>query len=54
MFGYGPGAFDDAWSGITADELGAGFPGWRLVDVTPGTNPVPTFWFTLRRGAAPA
>ncbi|MFG2511555.1 class I SAM-dependent methyltransferase [Streptomyces sp. NPDC048584] len=52
MFGYGPGAFDDRWSGVTADELGARFAGWRLVDVTPGTNPVPTFWFTLHRAAA--
>ncbi|MFJ2768355.1 class I SAM-dependent methyltransferase [Streptomyces sp. NPDC087300] len=49
LFGYGPGAFDDTWSGVTADELTARFSGWRLTDVTPGTNPVPTFWFTLRR-----
>ena len=54
MFGYGPGALDDTWSGATADELSARFAGWQLVDVTPGTNPVPTFWFTLRRVAAPA
>ncbi|WP_405825896.1 class I SAM-dependent methyltransferase [Streptomyces sp. NBC_00838] len=52
MFGYGPGAFDDSWSGVTADELTARFAGWDLADVTPGTNPVPTFWFTLRRTAA--
>ncbi|MET9681823.1 class I SAM-dependent methyltransferase [Streptomyces coeruleorubidus] len=52
MFGYGPGAFDDSWSGVTADELRARFAGWQLVDVTPGTNPVPTFWFTLHRAAA--
>ncbi|MDT0266731.1 methyltransferase domain-containing protein [Streptomyces sp. DSM 44915] len=51
MFGYGPEAFDDPISGVTADELEARFAGWRLVDVTPGTNPVPTFWFTLRRAA---
>ncbi|KAB2345913.1 class I SAM-dependent methyltransferase [Actinomadura rudentiformis] len=49
MFGYGPEAFDDPISGVTADELRARFAGWELVDVTPGTNPVPTFWFTLRR-----
>ncbi|GAA4303060.1 SAM-dependent methyltransferase [Actinomadura luteofluorescens] len=49
MFGYGPEAFDDPISGVTADELRARFPGWELVDATPGTNPVPTFWFTLRR-----
>ncbi|QFY07591.1 methyltransferase domain-containing protein [Nonomuraea phyllanthi] len=49
MFGYGPGAFDDLISGVTADELSARFAGWELADVTPGTNPVPTFWFTLRR-----
>ncbi|MHC3393239.1 hypothetical protein ACLQ2E_27855 [Streptomyces lavendulocolor] len=52
MFGYGPGAFDDSWSGVTADELSTRFPGWQLTDVTPGTNPVPTFWFTRRRAAA--
>ncbi|SDL36939.1 class I SAM-dependent methyltransferase [Nonomuraea jiangxiensis] len=51
MFGYGPGAFDDLISGVTADELRARFTGWELVDTTPGTNPVPTFWFTLRRTA---
>ncbi|WP_222441135.1 class I SAM-dependent methyltransferase [Streptomyces qinzhouensis] len=51
MFGYGPGAFDDPFAGVTADELGARFTGWRLTDVTPGTNPVPTFWFTLQRAA---
>ncbi|WP_245674535.1 class I SAM-dependent methyltransferase [Herbidospora cretacea] len=49
MFGYGPEAFDDPISGVTADELRARFTGWDLADVTPGTNPVPTFWFTLRR-----
>ncbi|MFD4023251.1 class I SAM-dependent methyltransferase [Streptomyces sp. NPDC058576] len=54
MFGYGPGAFDDSWSGVTADELRTRFAGWQLVDVTPGTNPVPTFWFTLHRAAAAA
>ncbi|MFD8601547.1 class I SAM-dependent methyltransferase [Streptomyces globisporus] len=54
MFGYGPGAFDDSWSGVTADELRTRFTGWRLADVTPGTNPVPTFWFTLVRDSAPA
>ncbi|WP_169988989.1 cyclopropane-fatty-acyl-phospholipid synthase family protein [Microbispora sp. H10836] len=52
MFGYGPGAFDDTFSGVTADELRARFGGWELVDITPGTNPVPTFWFTLRAGEA--
>ncbi|MEU9107352.1 class I SAM-dependent methyltransferase [Streptomyces xanthophaeus] len=52
MFGYGPRAFDDSWSGVTADELNTRFAGWQLADVTPGTNPVPTFWFTLRRAAA--
>ncbi|MFD4902789.1 class I SAM-dependent methyltransferase [Streptomyces sp. NPDC058411] len=52
MFGYGPGAFDDSWSSVTADELSARFSGWQLTDVTPGTNPVPTFWFTLQRAAA--
>ncbi|MFD5141499.1 class I SAM-dependent methyltransferase [Streptomyces sp. NPDC058378] len=54
MFGYGPGAFDDSWSGVTGDELSARFSGWQLTDVTPGTNPVPTFWFTLQRAAAAA
>ncbi|WP_381791390.1 class I SAM-dependent methyltransferase [Streptomyces niveus] len=49
MFGYGPEAFDDPISGVTADELRARFTGWQLVDVTPGTNTVPTFWFTLCR-----
>ncbi|OIJ89973.1 class I SAM-dependent methyltransferase [Streptomyces colonosanans] len=52
MFGYGPEAFGDPISGVTADELSTRFAGWQLVDVTPGTNPVPTFWFTLRRTAA--
>jgi SAM-dependent methyltransferase len=54
MFGYGPEAFDDPISGVTADELRARFAGWELVDTTPGTNPVPTFWFTLRRTAGEA
>ncbi|MEW2352574.1 methyltransferase domain-containing protein [Spirillospora sp. NPDC029432] len=52
MFGYGPEAFDDPISGVTAGELRARFAGWELADTTPGTNPVPTFWFTLRRDAA--
>jgi SAM-dependent methyltransferase len=52
MFGYGPGTLDDTFSGVTADELRARFAGWELVDVTPGTNPFPTFWFTLRAGEA--
>ncbi|MET9658041.1 class I SAM-dependent methyltransferase [Streptomyces sp. NPDC006510] len=51
MFGYGPEAFDDPISGVTADELRARFTGWDLVETTPGTNSVPTFWFTLRRTA---
>ncbi|MBE1534693.1 SAM-dependent methyltransferase [Actinomadura algeriensis] len=50
MFGYGPEAFDDPISGVTAGELRARFAGWTLAEVTPGTNEVPTFWFTLRRG----
>ncbi|MFD7091147.1 class I SAM-dependent methyltransferase [Streptomyces sp. NPDC059896] len=54
MFGYGPEAFPDPISGVTADELGARFTGWQLDEVTPGTNPVPTFWFTLHRTAATA
>jgi SAM-dependent methyltransferase len=49
MFGYGPEAFDDPISGVTDDELRARFAGWELVETTPGTNSVPTFWFTLRR-----
>ncbi|PSK93649.1 methyltransferase family protein [Murinocardiopsis flavida] len=49
MFGYGPEAFDDPVSGVTAAELDARFAGWTLADTTPGTNDVPTFWFTLRR-----
>lgn len=52
MFGYGPGTLDDEFSGVTADELRARFDGWDLVDITPGTNPFPTFWFTLRAGEA--
>ena len=52
MFGYGPEAFDDPVSGVTAEELRARFAGWDLVDTTPGTNAVPTFWFSLRRAAA--
>ncbi|MFD0020149.1 class I SAM-dependent methyltransferase [Streptomyces sp. NPDC058382] len=52
MFGYGPEAFGDPISGVTADELRTRFTGWQLTDVTPGTNPVPTFWFTLHRTAA--
>ncbi|MGW0182266.1 class I SAM-dependent methyltransferase [Nocardia sp. NPDC003345] len=58
MFGYGPepaGASRsplESWAaGVTAEELRAGFPGWELLDVTPGTNSVPTSWFTLRRKA---
>ncbi|TDE59713.1 methyltransferase domain-containing protein [Nonomuraea mesophila] len=49
MFGYGPGAFDDGWSGVTADELRTRFTGWDLSEVTSGTNDVPTYWFTLHR-----
>lgn len=52
MFGYGPDAFDDAISGVTAEELRARFAGWDLIEVTPGTNPQPTFWFVLRRNAS--
>ncbi|MEV4327039.1 class I SAM-dependent methyltransferase [Microbispora rosea] len=52
MFGYGPGTLGDTFAGVTADELRARFAGWELADVTPGTNPFPTFWFTLRAGAA--
>ncbi|MEO3874803.1 class I SAM-dependent methyltransferase [Nonomuraea sp. B12E4] len=58
MFGYGPEPLGSStteitsWAaGATADELRARFPGWELIDVTPGTNSVPTFWFTLRRDA---
>ncbi|MFV2176280.1 hypothetical protein ACFHW2_34560 [Actinomadura sp. LOL_016] len=58
MFGYGPEPLGNpipevaSWAaGVTADELRTRFPGWELLDVTPGTNPVPTFWFTLRRNA---
>ncbi|MFJ4989516.1 class I SAM-dependent methyltransferase [Streptomyces sp. NPDC088732] len=54
MFGYGPGALDDPVPGVTADELSTRFAGWHLTDVTPGTNPFPTFWFTLRRASAQA
>ncbi|MEV4111559.1 methyltransferase domain-containing protein [Nonomuraea sp. NPDC049695] len=49
MFGYGPEAFDDGFTGVTADELRSRFTGWELADVTPGTNRVPTYWFTLHR-----
>ncbi|HEY3687626.1 MAG TPA: class I SAM-dependent methyltransferase [Streptosporangiaceae bacterium] len=49
MFGYGPGVLDEDISGVTADELRERFTGWELVDVTPGTNPFATYWFTLRR-----
>ncbi|MER8034860.1 class I SAM-dependent methyltransferase [Streptomyces hydrogenans] len=56
MFGYGPEPLDNpttklsSWAaGVTADELRTRFAGWELLDVTPGTNAVPTFWFTLRR-----
>ncbi|MEV5895079.1 class I SAM-dependent methyltransferase [Nonomuraea fuscirosea] len=56
MFGYGPEPLGNptteiaSWAaGVTADELCARFAGWELLDVTPGTNSVPTFWFTLRR-----
>ncbi|MEU4532545.1 class I SAM-dependent methyltransferase [Micromonospora ureilytica] len=58
MFGYGPEPLGNpipevtSWAaGVTADELRASFSGWELIDVTPGTNSVPTFWFTLRRDA---
>ncbi|MFF3563598.1 class I SAM-dependent methyltransferase [Streptomyces sp. NPDC002574] len=54
MFGYGPDGPEDVISGVTADELRARFAGWELADVTPGTNPFPTFWFTLLRVADPA
>lgn len=48
LFGYGPGVFDDGYTGVTASELRQRFVGWTLTDVTPGTNPFPTSWFTLR------
>lgn len=52
MFGYGPGALDTEYPGIfpgvTADELSERFTGWELADVVPGTNAIPTYWFTLR------
>lgn len=51
LFGYGPDVFDDGYTGVTADELRERFTGWNLIDVTPGTNPFPTAWFTLRREA---
>ncbi|MGZ2359728.1 class I SAM-dependent methyltransferase [Streptomyces sp. 372A] len=58
MFGYGPEPLGSStteitsWAaGVTADELRARFSGWELLDVTPGTNSVPTSWFTLRRDA---
>lgn len=54
MFGYGPGVFEDDFSGVTADELRTRFAGWEIVDVTPGTNPFPTSWFTLRYDATRA
>lgn len=54
MFGYGPEAFEDEISGVTAAELATRFTGWDLIDTTPGTNEFPTFWFTLRRRAVPA
>lgn len=50
LFGYGPGVFEDGYTGVTATELRQRFTGWELIDVTPGTNPFPTSWFTLRRG----
>ncbi|MEV5495393.1 class I SAM-dependent methyltransferase [Nonomuraea fuscirosea] len=59
MFGYGPEPLGNptteitSWAaGVTADELGTRFTGWDLLDVTPGTNSVPTFWFTLRRSTS--
>lgn len=52
MFGYAPGVFDDEFAGVTASELETRFAGWDLVDATPGTNEVPTHWFTLRRRAS--
>lgn len=52
MFVYGPGTLGDTFAGVTADEMRARFAGWELIDVTPGTNPFPTFWFTLRAGGA--
>lgn len=49
MFGYGPEAFDDEETGVTADELRDRFSGWNLTSTVPGTNPFPTYWFTLQR-----
>lgn len=49
MFGYGPGVLDEEFSGVTEQELRTRFSDWDLCDVTPGTNPFPTYWFTLRR-----
>ena len=50
-FGYGCEAFPVPGSGVDADELRTRFTGWELVDVAPGTNEVPTAWYSLRRDA---
>lgn len=49
MFVYGLGAFKDPREGANPEEVAARFAGWELVDTTPGTNPFPTYWLTLRR-----
>lgn len=56
MFAYGgdaqhnPNPEIKSWdAGVTADELRTRFAGWEIVDLTPGTNQMPTFWVTLRR-----
>lgn len=52
LFGYGhePGAPRGTY--VDEDDLRGRFTGWELVDATPGTNSIPTWWFTLRRTAS--
>lgn len=52
MFVYGPGALDTEYPGVfpgvTAEEVSERFTGWELAEVVPGTNAIPTYWFTLQ------
>jgi SAM-dependent methyltransferase len=48
LFGFAPGALLGEAS-VTADEVRTRFTAWELIEATPGTSALQTWWFTLRR-----